>query len=119
MYENEKMLPLKRFPGLSPSDDVPELLKYLLSKDPNSTIRAQVGIFGGYEKCDYEQWKGPLNCAKDYVRNPYSFNCYIKGYSATYYEAQEFCKRQDADILNFEDEEDIKGFIILLNSSKI
>ena len=40
------------FPGLIQGDDLPNLVKLLTSKNPDSDIAAMVALDGGYDPCD-------------------------------------------------------------------
>jgi hypothetical protein len=103
-----------------PSKNVPALLELLLSKNPNSTIRGQVSLFGGYDECEpdiYESVKETLKCPEGFVFNSNNSYCYsIASDEASFQYASAVCHNLEADILNFMNDDDISGFITLIKS---
>ena len=111
------------FPGLSSSDDVPAILEFLLSKDPNSTLRGQISLFGGFEECNsdyYESVKETLKCPDGFVLNPNNSYCYnIAPFEGDFEYGSAICYNLEAEILSFIDDDDIRGFMSLVKSGKI
>ncbi len=105
---------------MSKSDDVPALLELLLSKNPNSTIRGQISLFGGYEECDsdyYESVKESLKCPESFVLNSNNSYCYnIASGEGSFQYASAVCYNWDAEILSFKNDDDINGFLTLIKS---
>jgi hypothetical protein len=106
------------FSGLSPSDNA--LLELLLSKNPNSTIRGQVSLFGGYEECDpdhYESVKETLKCPDGFVLNPNNSYCYnIAPFEGDFKYGKSVCHNLEAEIISFTNDDDTSGFITLVKS---
>ncbi len=80
-------------------------------------------MFGGYDVCgseyDYKQFKGAIKCAKGFVLNPKSFNCYkYEGYAPNFKNAKKYCKDRYSEILNFDGDNDAIGFMSLLQNGK-
>ena len=111
-----------RFPGAVPSDDVPNLIKLLLSKDPNSTIRSQVALNGGYKECTAEQKRAKnYNCSEDFVLDEENMICYkVLNIVANFSFGEELCNEESGSSgsLYFDNEKELRGFYNLLTTGK-
>ncbi len=114
-----------RYPGLSTTDNVLEMLKLYLSKDPNSTIRANVSFSGGFGYCDndliIERFnKEMIHCDEGFIFDPITVRCYIIPNvlvnSSNYYE---YChEAYGAECLEFQNDDQVNSFMDLLISGK-
>jgi len=115
---------------LTPTDDVLGLLKLLSSIRPDLAIAAQVAFDGGYDPCnnatiflikDSERKKRAIIeiCDKGFVADEDNGYCYLnvdKKQTVSY--GQNFCKRLSSDLLTFENDVQVAGFLNLYSSGK-
>jgi hypothetical protein len=106
------------FPGAKVTYDFPNLLKLFLSSDPDSSIRAQVALSGGYEKCTDDQYTAnkQQKCKGDgNVWSEENLNCYkvMDGVSNFSFGFNYLCNRS---LINFQNDQDIETFINLIRS---
>ena len=118
------MLKLKRnrFPGTKPSDDVPNLLKLFLSKDPKSTIRAYTSLANAI--CDDNQIftkanKGEIQCDDGFVWDQ-NKTCYsVPNVIANASETNKICNNlSGSKSIQFFNAKDVDRFMDMVRSGK-
>ena len=105
-----------RFPGAKATDDVPNLLKLFLSKDPDSSIRTQVALVGGYDACNVDQnlTYHRKRCARDNnIWSEENLSCYkVLNVSTNFNNGyNNICNQSLIDIQN---DDDVEAFINLV-----
>ena len=118
---------------MTPTDDVLGLLKLLSSIRPDLAIAAQVAFDGGYDPCNNATFfltedskrkkRNVINiCNTGFVADEDNGYCYlnlekIKGRQTVSY-GQTYCKRLNAELLTFENDAQVEGFLKLYSSGK-
>jgi hypothetical protein len=121
------------FPGLTPTDDVLGLLKLLSSIRPDLAIAAQIAFDGGYDPCNNATFFLGLDtkrkkrailqiCDKDFVADEDNGYCYLNSQNIkgpqTFLVGQEYCTNHSADLLTFENDAQVVGFLQLYSSGE-
>ena len=110
---------LLRFPGAIPSDNVINLLKLFMSKEPNSTIRSQVSLEGGYNLCTEAQFLSKnYTCRKGFVSDSRNRNCY-KVLNIVTNETVGNNSCNPNSLLSFTKDREVEGFMDLLKTGSI
>ena len=109
------------FPGLTPDDDILSLLKFLNSKNPDNDIAAQIAINKKFDPCiDASTSKLLTKCDDGFVPD------YVNGYCYRVHPIQKDLNEGDfecdfdyqAEMIQFETNGAVDGFISLLKSGK-
>ena len=115
MYPNND-----RFPGTKPTDNVPNLLKLFLSKDPKSTIRAYTSLASAI--CDDNQItakasKGEIQCDDGFIWDQ-NKTCYsIPNQIANIYETSNICQNLfGSKVIQFSTAKDVDRFMDMVIS---
>ena len=127
------VIQLFSFPGLTPRDDVLGLLKLLSSISPDLTIAAQVAFDGGYDPCNNATFflgqdskrkkrENIALCDPGFVADDANGYCYInmdsQGGSQTFSRGKEYCNTLSAELLSFEKDAQVEGFLKLFSLGK-
>ena len=114
------------YPGALPKDDVPNLLKLFLSKDPDSTMRSYTYFFGGYADCSdnllVEKYtKGQIKCDDGFVWDQKKVCYAIPNIITNASEVSNVCQNlyDGSANIEFKNDEGIERFMNLLRSGKI
>ncbi len=120
---NKKLL--SSFPGILPSDEVMDLLQLMISKNPDADLSSKVIFEGGYNPCANDsksvtsrrKRQAALGCADGFVLDANNSLCYrVYGDILDFTMAQQTCSDINSNILRFEGESEVKGFMDLLSS---
>jgi hypothetical protein len=114
-YLNQNLL---RFPGAQSSDDMINLLKLLLSKDPDSSIRTEVALSGGYELCSIEKSidNNRKKCTEsNYVWSEENLRCFFVS-NVTFKLTNNFNSPCKQSLIDFQNDIDVAALINLTRS---
>jgi hypothetical protein len=118
---------ISSFPGILPSDEVMDLLQLMISKNPDSDLSSKVIFEGGYNPCANDsksvgsrrKRQAALSCADGFVLDANNSLCYrVYGDLLDFTMAQQTCSDINSNILRFEGESEVEGFMDLLSSCK-
>jgi hypothetical protein len=91
-----------------------------LSKDPISSIRAQVGLAGGYKECNHDQLMANnlvKQCAEGYIMDQTNLICYkvlnVIGNEET---GSSVCEKNNGALIQLVNEKFVDGFVELLKT---
>jgi hypothetical protein len=112
---------------LTPGDEVMDLLLLMTSKNPDADLSSKVMFDGGYNPCSNDtktvmtrrKREAPPPCGDGFVLDVNNSLCYMVNDGLYDYEtAFQVCSDSNANILYFEGESQVEGFMNLVNSCK-
>jgi len=112
-----------RFPGLLRSDDILSLLHLMASKSPIDAIAAKIVLDGGYDVCQKFPendifWSNIVGCDLGFIPDHDNGYCYtVLSTFENFDNGESTCEIQyDAELLLFDTNSQVEGFIELIRS---
>jgi len=103
------------FPGFVLSDQIGILVPLFTSRNPNATV-SNIALSSYNNSCDNSGLGQQKSCDPGYVWDAQSGRCFIAlNGSRNFWDASEACHSIGAELLGFENDLQVQGFLAVLN----